>query len=93
MQISVLIKHVVIIPTRPMLQQIEAVKNEFLRNQNVQKVTVMDEIIGQHHNTHSFHYEGLEDGKQVFFPGLIVDEDFVNLDLKIVAEGIPQENI
>jgi len=79
--------HVVVIPTRPsMLQQIEAVKNEFLRNQNVQKVTVMDEIIGQHHNTHSFHYEGLEDGKQVFFPGLIVDEDFVEtFDMKIVA--------
>jgi putative ABC transport system permease protein len=79
--------HVLIIPTRPsMLQQIEALKNEFLRNPNVKKATVMDEIIGQHHNTHSFHYEGLESDKQVFFPGLIVDEDFVEtFDLKIIA--------
>ncbi|MGE5846484.1 MAG: ABC transporter permease [Ignavibacteria bacterium] len=78
---------IVIIPTRPaMLQQIEVLKNEFLRDRNVKKVTVMDEIIGQHHNTHSFHYEGLEQDKNVFFPGLIVDEDFVEtFDLKIVV--------
>jgi putative ABC transport system permease protein len=80
-------EHVVVIPTRPsMLQQVETLKNEFLRNGNVKKVTVMDEIIGQHHNTHSFHYEGLESDKQVFFPGLIVDEDFLEtFDLEIVA--------
>ncbi len=78
---------VVVIPTRPsMLQQVEALKIEFLRNRNVKKVTVMDEIIGQHHNTHSFHYEGLETDKQVFFPGLIIDEDFLEtFDLKLVA--------
>ncbi len=80
-------EYVVVIPTRPsMLQQIEALKNEFLRNRSVKKVTVMDEIIGQHHNTHPFHYEGLESDKQVFFPGLIIDEDFLEtFDIKIVA--------
>jgi putative ABC transport system permease protein len=79
--------HIIIIPTRfPMLQKIETLKNEFLRNRNVKKVTVMDEIIGQHHNTHAFHYEGLESDKQVFFPGLIVDEDFIEtFDMKIIA--------
>ncbi|HSR17324.1 MAG TPA: FtsX-like permease family protein, partial [Ignavibacteriaceae bacterium] len=79
--------NIIVVPTRPaMLQQIDALKNEFLRNKNVQKVSVMDEIIGQHHNTHSFRYEGLEEGKQVFFPGLIIDEDFVEtFDLKIIA--------
>lgn len=80
-------EQVVVIPTRPpMLQQIETLKNEFMRDQNVRKVSVMNEILGEHHNTHEFSYEGMEAGKMVWLPGLIVDEDFADVfDLQVVA--------
>ena len=55
-------------------------------NKNISSVTMMNEIIGEHHNTHEINYEGMEAGKWVYFPGLLVDEDFVNtFDLKIIA--------
>jgi putative ABC transport system permease protein len=80
-------EQIVVVPTRfPMLQQIETLKNEFKRNPNILEVSVMNEVIGEHHNTHEFHYEGMEDGKVVWLPGLIVDEDFVEtFGLQIVA--------
>ena len=89
-------EYVVVIPTRPsMLQQIEALKNEFLRNRSVKKVTVMDEIIGQHHNTHPFHYEGLESDKQaVPSPDLLLMRiSWKHSILKLLPGEIFQKNI
>jgi putative ABC transport system permease protein len=78
---------VLIIPTRPaMLQQIQAFKDELIRNKNISSVTVMNEILGEHHNTHEFNYEGMPPEEWTWFPGLIVDEDFVKtFDLKIIS--------
>ncbi len=70
----------------PVANRYDALKNELLRNQNITYVTNMNEIVGEHHNTHEINYEGMEAGKWVYFPGLLIDEDFVKtFDLKIIA--------
>jgi putative ABC transport system permease protein len=70
----------------PAVNRYETFKDELKRNENISYVTWMNEIIGEHHNTHEINYEGLEADKFVYFPGLLVDEDFVEtFDLKILA--------
>ncbi|HSP86653.1 MAG TPA: ABC transporter permease [Ignavibacteriaceae bacterium] len=70
----------------PVANRYDALKNELLRNENISFVTNMNEIVGEHHNTHEINYEGLEAGKWVYFPGLLVDEDFTEtFDLKMIA--------
>ncbi|MFO7446714.1 MAG: ABC transporter permease [Ignavibacteriaceae bacterium] len=80
-------EQIVVIPFRPpIVNRYEAFKNDLLRNNNITHVSVMNEIIGQHHNTHEINYEGMETDKVVYFPGLLVDEDFSEtFDLQIIA--------
>ncbi|QQS35417.1 MAG: ABC transporter permease [Ignavibacteriales bacterium] len=78
---------VIVMPTRPpIIPKAESFKEEVLRNHNIRNFTVMNEIIGEHHNTHEFNYEGMEAGKWIYFPALMVDEKFVEtFDIKIIA--------
>ena len=80
-------ENVVLVSFRPAAaNRYQAFKDDLLMNKNISSVTMMNEIIGEHHNTHEINYEGMEEGKWVYFPGLLVDEDFVKtFDLKIIA--------
>lgn len=80
-------EEVVIIPTKPvMIKKMEVLKARFLQNSQVKHVTRMNEMLGVHHNIHEFNYEGMESKKWVYFPGLMVDEDFVEtFDLTLIA--------
>ena len=70
----------------PVANRYDTFKDELQRNENISHVTMMNEVLGEHHNTHEINYEGLEADKYVYFPGLLIDEDFVEtFDLKIIA--------
>lgn len=79
--------HIVVIPTKPgIVTKIDLFRDELLRDPHIKNATIMNEIIGVHHNVHEYNYEGMEPGKWIYFPSLIVDEHFVNtFDLEIVA--------
>lgn len=78
---------VLVVPLKPqMLRNYEALKNQFLTNSNVINVTAMNEVIGENHNTHEVNYEGMQAGKWIYLPGLMVDDRFLpTFDLKLVA--------
>ena len=78
---------IIVIPTKPeIVPKIEFFREEILRNPQVKNMTIMNEIMGVHHNVHEYNYEGMEPGKWIYFPSLIVNEDFVKtFDLEIVA--------
>ncbi len=80
-------ENVVLVSFRPLAaNRYQAFKDDLLTNKNISSATMMNEIIGEHHNTHEINYEGMEAGKWVYFPGLLVDEDFVKtFDLKIIT--------
>lgn len=80
-------EQVLILPTRPPLApKTDAIIDELLRNKNITSVTTMNEILGENHNTHEFNYEGMERGKWIYFPALIINEDFVKtMGLQLVA--------
>ncbi|MEM7369172.1 MAG: ABC transporter permease [Bacteroidota bacterium] len=80
-------EEVIVIPTKPtMIRELEVLKSRFLQHHQVKYVTRMNEMLGVHHNVHEFNYEGMESKKWVYFPGLMVDEDFVEtFDLTLVA--------
>ncbi|MBK0403168.1 ABC transporter permease [Adhaeribacter sp. BT258] len=80
-------EQVLILPLRPPLApKTQALTDELLRNKNITSVTTMNEILGENHNTHEFNYEGMERGKWIYFPALIINEDFVKtLGLQLVA--------
>src|SRR5690606_13978991 len=77
----------------PVANRYNTFKDELVMNENISSVTMMNEIIGEHHNTHEINYEGMDAGKFVYFPGLLVDEDFVEtFDLQIIAgRGFSEE--
>jgi putative ABC transport system permease protein len=80
-------EHQIIIPLKtPMLRYYKTLKDQFLLNSNVTNVTFMNEVIGENHNTHEINYEGMQAGKWIYMPGLMVDENFVpTFNLKIIA--------
>ena len=78
---------IVVIPTKPeIIPKIELFREELLKHPEIKNLTIMNEIMGVHHNVHEYNYEGMEPGKWIYFPSLIVNEDFVEtFDLEIVA--------
>ncbi len=80
-------EQVLILPTRPPLApKTQAITDELLQNKNIISVTSMNEILGESHNTHEFNYEGMEPEKWIYFPALIINEDFVKtMNLELVA--------
>lgn len=80
-------EQVVIVPAKPtMVARFDALRNEWMQNSEVINVATMNEIVGAHHNTHEYNYEGMEEGKWVYFPSLIVNESFVEtFGLQVIA--------
>ncbi len=79
--------HVMIIPAaRPTIPKYELFKEDLKRDAHVLEVSKMNEIIGVHHNVHEYNFAGMKDGEWIYFPSLIVDEDFVKtMGLEIIA--------
>ncbi|RYZ78232.1 MAG: FtsX-like permease family protein, partial [Moraxellaceae bacterium] len=78
---------VIIVPLRPpMVPRVEAFRQELLSNSKFKSVAAMNEIVGIHHNTHEFNYEGMQPEKWIYNPALIVSEDFgKTFGLEIIA--------
>lgn len=78
---------VVLIPVRtPMYRIAEAFKSRLALLPEVSGVTVMNDPIGKHHNTHEYNYAGMEKDKWVYFPSLLVDEQFIpTMKLELIA--------
>ncbi|NUM80558.1 ABC transporter permease [bacterium] len=80
-------EQVVIVPAKPPIAgRYETLRNEWMQNNSVINVATMNEIVGAHHNTHEYNYEGMEAGKWIYFPSLIVSETFVEtFNMQIIA--------
>jgi putative ABC transport system permease protein len=78
---------ILVIPTQqPMKSKYELFKEGLKRDPHIMEVSKMNEVIGVHHNVHEYNFEGMKEGEWMYFPGLIVDEDFVEtLGLEVVA--------
>ncbi|GAB4410529.1 MAG: ABC transporter permease [Bacteroidia bacterium] len=78
---------ILVIPTKSvMVPKIDVFREGALRHSGVQSVTRMNEILGVHHNVHEYNYEGMAMDRWIYFPSLIVDEDFIEtFGLEIVA--------
>lgn len=79
--------HVMIIPAaRPTVPKYELFKEDLKRDAHIFEVSKMNEVIGVHHNVHEYNFEGMKPGEWMYFPSLIVDEDFVEtMGLEIIA--------
>ena len=77
----------ILIPVRPpMIQRIDGLQEQLRSDAAVYNTTIMNEVIGRHHNTHEFNFEGMEAGKWAYFPGLVVSETFTQtFDIPMVA--------
>ena len=78
---------VLMVPVRPpMAKMFEAFINDVKREPNVLHVATMNDIVGKHHNTHEYNFKDMQPGKWVYFPSLLVNEDFIKtMDMKLVA--------
>ncbi|MEZ4771658.1 MAG: ABC transporter permease [Bacteroidia bacterium] len=78
---------IVVIPTKPVIvPKIDVFREALLRNAKIRNMTIMNEMLGVNHNVHEYNYEGMEPGKWIYFPSLIVDEYFAQtFDLEFVA--------
>jgi putative ABC transport system permease protein len=79
--------HIMIIPAaRPTVPKYKLFKEDLKRDAHIKEVSKMNEIIGVHHNVHEFNFEGMKPGEWIYFPALIVDEDFVEtMGLEVIA--------
>lgn len=56
------------------------------KSQMLENVTVANDIIGKHHNIHEFNLEGMQPGTWIYYPALIVDEQFIpTLNIPLLA--------
>lgn len=80
-------ERVVMLPVRPPMAQsflpfIDALKGE----SSVAGVTVMNDVLGKKHNNHEYNFKDMPKGEWVYYPTLLVDEDFVpTLGIDMVA--------
>lgn len=80
-------EHVMVIPAaRPTVPRYERFKEDLKRDAHILEVSKMNEVIGVHHNVHEYNFEGMKPGEWMYFPSLIVDEDFVEtMGLEVIA--------
>lgn len=78
---------VMLIPVRPPMAKAYFPFIESLKGQkNISGVATMNDVLGVHHNTHEYNYESMQPGKWIYFPSLLVNEDFVNtFKMKLLA--------
>lgn len=80
-------EQVLVLPVRPpMFKQYDAFISQLRENSSVLNVTYMNDLIGKHHNTHEYNYPGMEPDKWVYFPSLLVDEEFIpTMNMQLLA--------
>jgi putative ABC transport system permease protein len=80
-------EHVMVIPAaRPTVEKYELFKEDLKRDAHILHVSKMNEVIGVHHNVHEYNFAGMKPGEWIYFPSLIVDEDFVEtMGLEVIA--------
>lgn len=70
----------------PVAAKYDKMKKKLLKYQSIQSVTAMNYIIGTDHNIHEFRPEGYPDDKWLFFPALVVREDFLEtFEIDVIA--------
>lgn len=72
-------EHIVNIPIydKDVLGNLDAIKNEFLRNSSVLSVSVSDFSPGKSNMYQNYRYEGMSDGENPMIRWLVVDHDFI----------------
>lgn len=80
-------EEILVIPTKPQLaMSYDVFKERLGALGGVVSVTKMNDILGVKHNVHEYNYEGMPPEDYIYFPSLIVDEDFVpTFGMEIVA--------
>ncbi len=68
------------------VREYEQFKDELLKFSGIMNVTVMDYIPGTGYNVHEYWYDGVKKSNWMYFPSIIVEDDFVEtFDIEIVA--------
>lgn len=80
-------QEVLVIPTKPKLvASFNVFKERTKAIPGVENVTKMNDVLGVKHNVHEYNYEGMDPGDYIYFPSLIVDEDFIpTFGMELVA--------
>jgi len=67
--------------------QYHAFKKKLLAHPDIEHVTGMEDILGVNHNTRAYQVEGLEQGKNYYYPTFLVEWDFIETFQIPVLEG------
>jgi putative ABC transport system permease protein len=80
-------EQVLMLPVRPpMGKMFDPFIEELKGLKQAANVTRMNDVIGKHHNTHEYNYAGMQPGKWIYYPSLLVDEEFVPaMQMEILA--------
>lgn len=71
-------ERLLLLPVRPPMSLIfDPLVKDLEKSPHVIHVTRMNDIVGKHHNTHEYSYSGLDSGRWVYLPSLLVDEAFI----------------
>ena len=64
-----------------------AFKKELLQHPGIESVTGMEDLLGVNHNTRAYQVEGLEEGKNYYYPTFLVEWDFIQTFQIRMLEG------
>ena len=80
-------ERVMVLPVRPPMGKLfEPLIEDLKKSEYALHVTRMNDLVGVHHNTHEFNHAGMQEGKWLYFPALVVDETFIpTLGMQLVA--------
>ena len=80
-------KNIVFVPLkREAVAKLQTLKDRLLAHPNIESVSRSNYVLGEDHNVHEFNFEGMPQGEWIYYPALMVDEDFVKtFDIKILA--------
>ncbi len=79
---------IVVIPTKLFMgyDKLEEYRRKMCSRPGIESTTMMNEVLGVHHNIHEYFYRQGRDTVMVFYPSLLVDRDFVEtFDLRLIA--------
>lgn len=80
-------EQVLMLPVRPpMAKMFDPFIQDLKSQEGIVNVATMNDVVGKHHNTHEYNYKGMQPGKWIYYPSLLVSEDFVPLmNMQLVA--------
>lgn len=79
---------IVVIPTKLFMgpDKLDEYRQKMCSRPGIESTTMMNEVLGIHHNIHEYFYRQGQDTVMVFYPSLLVDRDFVEtFKLKLIA--------